>query len=301
MASYRSVDKQVKYCVRQINGLGMSRAEAKAAGKVASVRTLESYKSIFTAVAHWMHDRRYLDGLHKLTGNQALEYLRDRAKVITQKTLDCETSALRKLTRADVVRVVSEFKAERQLAKESRGYTPAQIDAIAARQSPHNAIATRVAYEGGIRSFELHSLRAYDGKVGRPEKLVASRFAGKENWPRYQVTGKGGLVREVRVSPAIANELEKYRLAQPATVIDRKLRIEKHYSIGGGQSWAQSFSDASVRALGFSSGAHGVRHSFAQQSYETMCLSGFSQRDAKLCTSQLLGHWRPDITNCYLR
>ena len=109
MVSFRNREKQVAHCVRQINALGNSRAHAKKFGKVSSVRTLENYKAVFSAVAEWMLLRGYNYGLHRLNSEHATEYLRERAACVTQKTLDGETAALRKLTRLDLPRVRSTY------------------------------------------------------------------------------------------------------------------------------------------------------------------------------------------------
>lgn len=107
MASFRNWEKQVAHCVRQMNALGNSRAHAKKIGKVSSVRTLENYKVVFAAVAEWMLRRGYNYGLHRLSAEHTTEYLRKRAACVTQKTLDGETAALRKLTRIHLARIRS--------------------------------------------------------------------------------------------------------------------------------------------------------------------------------------------------
>lgn len=301
MASFRNRDKQVAHCVRQINALGNSRAHAKEIGKVSSVRTLENYKAVFAAVAEWMLRCGYNYGLHRLSAEHATEYLRERAGQVTQKTLDGETAGLRKLTRADLPRVRSTYIPERRLANESRAYLRGELERIRAHQAERNAFSTRVAREAGLRGAELLTLRRFDERApSAPEKWDARRWAGKENWMRYTVHGKGSLVREVRLTPETARQLERRRCA-PLVALDRKIRHIVVYDVGGGNSWARSFSDASNRALGESRGAHGVRHSFAQEEVSRFVALGFDIQDAERLTSQLLGHWREDIVRVYLR
>jgi len=301
MSSFRNREKQVAHCVRQINALGNSRAHAKEIGKVSSVRTLENYKAVFCAVAEWMLLRGYNYGLHRLNSEHATEYLRERAACVTQKTLDGETAALRKLTRLDLPRVRSTYTPARLLAKESRAYTLEELDRIAARQSERNAFATRVAREAGLRGAELLTLRRFDERApNAPGKWDARRWVGKEDWVRYTVHGKGSLIREVRLSPETARQLEARR-CQAYGVVDRKIRHAVVYDLGGGNSWARSFSDASVRATGTSHGAHGVRHAFAREELDRFVALRFDIRDAQRMTSQLLGHWREDIVRVYLR
>ena len=62
----------------------------------------------------------------------------------------------------------------------------------------------------------------------------------------------------------LAEQLETCRLRKPERVTDRGVRRTQHYDLGGGQAWSQSFSAASKNELGWSTGAHGLRHSYAQ-------------------------------------
>ena len=84
------------------------------------------------------------------------------------------------------------------------------------------------------------------------------------NVARYTVVGKGGLVREVAIPAALAERLEAMRLPAPRQVTDRSVHYETHYDLRGGHAWSQSYSDAAKRVLGWSTGAHGIRHTYAQ-------------------------------------
>ena len=72
-------------------------------------------------------------------------------------------------------------------------------------------------------------------------------------------------------------------------------------TISGGKNWSNSFSAASKRVLGWSFGAHGVRHSYAQNRMDELQQRGFLYPVALEIVSQALGHFRPDITEVYLR
>ena len=63
----------------------------------------------------------------------------------------------------------------------------------------------------------------------------------------------------------LAAQLEQQRLAQPITVLDREIDYSQRYNIAGSKKWSDSFSKASNRTLLFSTGAHGLRHSHAQE------------------------------------
>ncbi|MCV5948099.1 site-specific integrase, partial [Escherichia coli] len=112
--------------------------------------------------------------------------------------------------------------------------------------------------------------------------------------------GKGGLSREVQIPNHLAEKLEERRLDTPQQLSDRGVNYESHYNIAGGHKFSDAFSKASSRALGYSNGAHGLRHSYAQNRYEQLA-NHFERIDVMTIISQELGHFRPDITEVYLR
>ena len=70
--------------------------------------------------------------------------------------------------------------------------------------------------------------------------------------------------------------------------------------IAYGKSFSAAFTRASNQVLGWSGGAHGLRHTYAQERMsELQC---HMTRDLALeVVSQELGHFRPEITEVYLR
>jgi hypothetical protein len=64
---------------------------------------------------------------------------------------------------------------------------------------------------------------------------------------------------------------------------------------------AHGWSKASNFELGWSTGIHGLRHNYAQQRMEELQSRGFYYSDALAIISQEMGHFRPDITEVYLR
>jgi integrase len=118
---------------------------------------------------------------------------------------------------------------------------------------------------------------------------------------RYLVTGKGGLKREVLLSAATAQQLEARRLTTPQPVTDRGIHYQSYYAIAGGVRWTVSFSKASKRALGWSRGAHGLRHRYAQERLEELQQRRLNYYVARDVISQELGHFRGDVVETYLR
>lgn len=97
----------------------------------------------------------------------------------------------------------------------------------------------------------------------------------------------------------LANALEETRLPAPIHVEDRGVFGEIIYDVGYGQKLSQSFSYASQKWVGFSLGFHGLRHRYAKSRVKTLIeLVGFER--ARYLVSQEVGHFRPQITNCYL-
>jgi len=99
----------------------------------------------------------------------------------------------------------------------------------------------------------------------------------------------------------LAVRLEERRLAEPQQITDRRVHYLQFYDIGGGRAWSQSFSTASKRALGFSNGAHGLRHSYAQNRMRELQASGMTYDEAKATVAQEVGHFAKDTTEAYLR
>lgn len=284
-----------------------------------SVGTVRNYEGALTRVAEHMSEAR-LGALADITPATAVDYLRQRALVVGQKTLDMERQALQSMLvhvthklepdrRLEVVKSAatplpksSSGSLGRRLSEQSRIYTAAQVAEIAARQTAHNALATEIAYASGLRAHELLTLQRVHRKLPDERPVHAQKFSGLRGRDTlsYTVVGKGGLTREVRIPMVLARRLEARRLPQPRHVTDRGVYYRQHYDLGGGQPWSKSFSAASKNSLGWSKGGHGLRHSYAQSRMADLQKS-MPRDQAKVVVSQELGHFRPEITEVYLR
>lgn len=142
-------------------------------------------------------------------------------------------------------------------------------------------------------------LRRGDERAPDPRPALDSKWQGRDG-VIYTVQGKGGLVREILVPHDLAARLEATRRDEPVRITDRGIYYQSHYDIGGGQRWSNSVSAASERVLGWSTGAHGLRHTYAQERMNELQYT--LSRDRALETvSQEMGHFRPAITETYLR
>ena len=273
-------------------------------GKMAGLGTARTYAEGLKNVHEWMR-KNGGGSLQELSIKRARQYLAERAKQVGQSTLDRDRQALQSLLQ-QTGRLTAEqrlpvIQADRQQELKTRAYSPEQVRAIRERLAPHNALALDIAHAAGLRAHELFTLArceeaSPDARPADPEK-----FAGRDNHTTYIVVGKGGLAREVSIPNDLVARLEVLRLDQPRNVRDRGILYQQRYALGGGQALSQSFSSASKAALGFSTGLHGVRHSYAQQrQYETSLLLGDPDRALEI-VSQEMGHFRPEITVVYLR
>lgn len=296
MPSFRSPKAQSVHAVSQKVALGTGRHDHRDDGKIHSVGTARGYGNSLKGSARYMQDNR-LGDLRNMTREIAMQYLTYRAATVSQKTLDLDRQALQ----MHLGIKLSVVKSEKETHLSTRSYTPAQIERIASAQSDRNSLATQIAHCAGLRAHELLTIRPVsEQKASTHREWSTERFIGREG-ERYTVEGKGGLVREVLLSKELSARLEAARLVEPRPVIDRGVNYTQHYDIGGGRAWSQSFSAASQRELGFSTGAHGLRHSYAQERMEELQRNGMNYDDAKGAVAQEVGHFASDTTEAYLR
>jgi integrase len=267
-------------------------------GQIHSIRTLNKYIEALTQAGQWAREQVGLRHLNQLTPAIAQRYLETRiAAGISQGQVDADRNAMEFVTGHNSLKRV---RATAQPERSSRAYTAAQVERIAQTQSEANALATRIAYHAGLRAHELLTLRpAKEGKPSVHRVWSPARFRGRQG-ERYLVTGKGGLVREVLIPHDLARELETHRIT-PERVRDRGVIYTRCYHVGGGHAWSQSFSDCSQRELGWSTGAHGLRHSYAQERLRELQARGIPYLTTRSIVSQELGHFRADMVLTYLR
>jgi hypothetical protein len=286
--------------VQQLRATGTSRHEHKQDGRIHSLGTLRLREQSLTRVAHWLADHR-LGALRDLTPALAQAYLDERAQHVGQSQLNADRQALQVHLGERLTPVKSAAERPDRLAEQGRAYTPEQVALIIARQAPYHALATEIAQAAGLRAHELFTLRpATERPASTHRDWRKDRFQGRDG-VRYTVIGKGGLIREVCLPAMLAARLETLRLPVSCTVVDRGICYQQHYPLGGGQAWSQSFSQASRQILGWSAGAHGLRHGYAQTRMEELQSQGYRYQDAREIVSQELGHFREDITEVYLR
>ncbi len=273
-------------------------------GEVNSVRTLSNYQERLEQVASNLAGFGIKGEIRDLSPQDAIKYLEIRGQEIGQKTLDMERQSIQAMMRAtgklDSKATLTVIQSEKQQALTSRSYTQEQVDIISKSQRGTNSLATEIAHAAGLRAHELYTLEPKGYRQADKRPKLDTKFQGREG-KIYTVQGKGGLVREVLIPSNLAHKLESNRLETPAKITDRGVHYINKYNIAAGHKWSDSFAKAAKRSLGWSEGAHGVRHSYAQERMHEL-QSSFLTRDKALETvSQEMGHFRPGITETYLR
>lgn len=271
-----------------------------------SIRTVDNYRGALKSVAKNMQQYGLGDLLRGLTPETANSYLNIRAEEVRQSQLNMERQAIQCMmhnitkTLDKNNKLDSSIKSKRETIEASRSYTPEQVHAIASAQTERNALATEIAHAAGLRAHELLTLQRIEERAPSDRPALESKFNGRDG-VSYTVQGKGGLVRKVVLPHSLSARLEDKRLDTANTVRDRDINYRSQYDIAGGQRWSNSFSAASNRALGWSSGAHGVRHSYAQERMSELQNQRLNYTTRLETVSQEMGHFRPDITEVYLR
>jgi integrase len=296
MPSFRNAKKQAEHAVQKKLALHQARHTHREDKKIHSLGTARNYTQALTRLTHWLQQNR-LNDLNHLDQTTALNYLEWRGQSVNQKTLDQERQAIQLHLGFKLPVIASELSD----TLKSRAYTPEQVELIASAQFEKYRLSTQLAYAAGLRAHELLTLQPAAERPASTHRTWSSqRFVGRDG-QRYTVVGKGGLIREVLIPIELAQQLDLKRLANPVLKTDRDIRYHQCYDIGGGKAWSNSFSAASQRQLGWSHGAHGLRHSYAQERMAECQRLGLTYDTALGLVSQTLGHFRPDITEVYLR
>lgn len=271
---------------------------------IKSVGTVRNYEQALQNVATGL--ARHGESLKDLTPERMASYLDSRANQVGQSALDMERQAVQAMMQhitgaLDPGERLAVVKTRLEESPESRAYTPQQVALIAQHQSEKNGLATEIAHAAGLRTHELLILHRVDEQPPDERPALACKWEGRENTVSYTVEGKGGLVREVQIPRDLAERLEARRLDAPERVTDRGVHYQQNYDLGGGQSWSQSFATASEEWLGWSEGAHGLRHSYAQERMDELQRLGYTRETALETVAQEMGNTSPESTKTFLR
>lgn len=227
---------------------------------------------------------------------EADEFLFLNSLMWRQKTLDQHRQALDKILCVALPR----YQANVPTRVQSRAYTDHEVNLIVSQMSERHALSVRLIHATGMRVFEPLSLADIDKLPRSPERPWRDDlFAGLADFVLCCTQGKGGLVRGVAIPRRIYEEISDLRFSELATVTDRKKTYTPSFDLAAGQALSIAFTRASQKALGFSFGIHGLRHSYVQRRLEQLQDLGFSFRDSLEICAQEVGHFRLQITLHY--
>lgn len=267
--------------------------------KICGYGTARTHRSALKICADWLHlqDSKHLKNMN---ATDAAEYLTLRALTVNQKTLDLDRQVLNfHLLHEDPIPfVVSNI----QQKLVNRAYTPAQIDLLLAQANPKMRLSILAAVNAGLRAMELITVAPAEMlKESERKGWSRSRFIGREQDIVFVVHGKGGLCRQVRLSPQLAAEMWASARLGEADVVDREVNLKSYFDLTGGVNFSSQFSKLSKKVLGMSHGAHGLRHTFAKARLHNLMCLGLSFEEALRVLSNELGHFATSNTFAYLR
>lgn len=293
MAKFSSPLKQSSSVMRALQG-----------SVIRSVGTVRNYEQALTRAAEYMRNES-LGSLRDMSQNQAVTYLNTVASDYSQSTVDMARQAIQSMMQhitdsLEPNEMLPRVMSENPANLSGRAYTTTQMQLVSCAQTERHSLATQLCYAAGLRAHEILTLRPAHQQPADPRPADELKFSGREG-KIYTTTGKGGLTREIMIPKNLVEKLETLRLDTPRDITDRGINYTQHYKIGGGKNFSNSFSSASQRALGWSAGAHGLRHSYAQNRMRELQKLGIPRSKALLVVSQELGHFRPEITEVYLR
>ena len=232
----------------------------------------------------------------RATSDDASIFLQDLAAHSLQKTVDGYQQAIQMVLDLKLRRVPSAVAT----TLHPRAYTNKQIDLLCTNTADRMRLSIKIAQLGGLRAHELDTISAPEEMKEDARPWLKERFIGRKG-VRYIVAGKGGLRRAVMLDFEIAASLEELRLPLPVVKKEREINYVKRFGLIGGQEFSRKFTDLSNAVLGWSTGAHGLRHRFAQDRIQYLQLEGFYFQNALEIVAQELGHFSTKNTLSYLR
>jgi len=155
----------------------------------------------------------------------------------------------------------------------------------------------RVDYEACFVVARYAGLRLHE--VFRIDTSIA-RAALKNGY--ITIKGKGGLIRKIEINHTIRIEFEKFlKITPPGYKLFVPKDMPTHIAMKELQNFINTHRKTvqdpdSMRPMTF----HGLRHTFAAETYKDLIKKGKSEYEARKQVSLLLGHKRDDVTKIYL-
>ena len=280
-----------------MHGLSRHKNLDLAEKKISSVGTERNHVSALTVFAKWLikDSNKHLKNAKP---TDAIRYLEERSRVVRQKTLDMDRQALNMNMNfpTDIKFILSEV----ETIVENRAYSQSELNYLISKAPDDLKLSIELAVNSGLRSMEIITLSPPLALCQSDRNWHEHRFDGRNKDESFIVHGKGGLHREIRLSPELSNRIKQFARPAPVKVTHRETHLTSHFDLLGGHDFCNKFSILSKKELGFSHGAHGLRHTFAQKRLlELMCLGHDTNISVKIL-SQEMGHFAITNTLIYL-
>jgi integrase len=286
--------------VNQRVELGVSRHAATKHCKevVTSVGTARNHSVALKGVAIWLYGK---NGKHlkNLNSEDAAEYLTLRSMTAGQSAVDLDRQAINFHILRD--EPIPYFLSAIPRDEADRAYTTGEIYLLLQNCGDKLNLSIRLAANAGLRALELITIAPVGCLNESKRDWHKERFTGREEDVAFVVHGKGGLRRQVRLAPDLADELIQQLRPMPIKVRDREVIHTSHFDLVSGANFSMQFSMLSQKVLGESHGAHGLRHTFAQKRLRDLLCCGLDCDLALKVLSNELGHFAVKNTFAYLR
>ena len=265
-----------------------------------SYRTKERYYTAMKRFCHFLADNYHLQKLSNISGKHLVAYvLWMQEKGLSASTIKTDLAAIRffhdKISNPKyILPTNAELGTQlerRRFGDTDRTWSVAEFNRMLGKalDRPDYILALYLARYAG---FRIHECMRIDTAIARQ--------AIREH--AITIKGKGGKIRTVPINQQIISALEKCLETTPT---GSKLLVSDDIPTDKAINQLQQFilrnreavqDPDSERPLTF----HGLRHTYAAEKYRQLIADGFSELDAHLTVSRLLGHERADVTNIYL-
>lgn len=315
-----SVDWQVREVFSTVNDIGVSKHEAKAQAREAgaatwadmgkalgchSYSTYDDYRAVAKEAFNFVRDSYGVRDITRIESHQVEAFLKDRIENggrdgsgLERSSFDKYGAALSKLEVA-----LNRYSQEKELGREykfdlkgirqyaakelgkrndiSRAYKDpkALVEAVTGKYN----LTAHIQYEGGTRIDEIARLREEQLR-GLRQDPHSEQLKG---W--IEVSGKGGKIREVGVSPATYARLEK-AIAENGKGI---------YRTNEG-NYRNALKTAAEKTGQKYESSHGLRWNWGQERHAELQGLKMSYEASLTTVSREMGHERSDITCHYL-
>lgn len=303
------VDRAALRAVSALCRFGESRYDSKGENTINGKSTATRYAVAMRSVGKSLNScSDEFDGgrvrIGNITVEQAIAVLERMSVDQEQKSLNVATKVVEMHLRSlhqDASIQLSRIASEIPTIVQSRAITDNQTLELMQNASDRLSVSIEVGRSCGLRAEGLLTIRPVKEQPPTERRYPQGTYKAPDGYVTYTVAEKGGLIRPVQMREELAERLEMWRREAPVRVWDRGQRVKSHYNLIGGNSFSSSITRLSKEVLGYSNGAHSLRHAYAQQRIVELQNSGMTLKDSKYQLSRELGHFRASIVNYYLR